>query len=340
MLKKQLIVFLLFVATIGTHKAAYGWGAWGHNHISMGAVMALPSEMGMFFYNHADFIVEESVVPDLRKYTLGDAAERPRHYINLERYGYLNEPMPATLADAIKKYGKDTVNEYGILPWYIQETMKKLTTAFKNKRKTEILFLAANLGHYIADAHVPLHTTVNHDGQYTGQQGIHAFWESQLPELFGRKYKLYTGQTGYVKDIAKATWDVLDTSYSELTKLLTRERKMKLDNPEDKQYTMGADGKPLKNKFGQLVHTYEYAHVYHELLDGMVEQQMRHAIQVTADFWYTAWVDAGQPDLSDLDNESLTERNRPFYNDALKAWKSGKVKGCKSDKEFPAGPRQ
>jgi hypothetical protein len=27
---------------------------------------------------------------------------------------------------------------------------------------------------------------------------------------------------------------------------------------------------------------------------------MRAAIKLTADFWYTAWVDAGQPDLSEL----------------------------------------
>jgi hypothetical protein len=34
--------------------------------------------------------------------------------------------------------------------------MEKLTIAFK-KSKNEILFLAADLGHYIADAHMPLH---------------------------------------------------------------------------------------------------------------------------------------------------------------------------------------
>jgi hypothetical protein len=46
----------------------------------------------------------------------------------------------------------------------------KLTQAFKEKRKSEILFIAADLGHYIADAHMPLHTSDNHDGQLTDQK--------------------------------------------------------------------------------------------------------------------------------------------------------------------------
>ncbi|GAA4463700.1 hypothetical protein GCM10023093_12760 [Nemorincola caseinilytica] len=334
-MKKIFIIASLAIALTGSTHRAYGWGVWGHNHINKGAVMALPREMGMFFYNHADFIVEGSTVPDIRKYTMGDKSEGPRHCINLEKYGYGKEALPATLDAAIARYGKDEVMQYGILPWHIQDMMKKLTEAFRNKRKTEILFLAAELGHYIGDAHMPLHTTVEHDGQTTGQHGIHAFWEAQLPEIFGRNYKLYTGDIVHIKNIEKATWNVIDSSHGLVPRLLASEQKMKLDNPQDRQYVMGADGNPQKNKYGQPVHTYEYAHVYHELLDGMVERQMRSAIQFTASCWYTAWVNAGKPDLSTLDNESLTEHNKPEYEADMKAWKMGKVRGCKSDKEFP-----
>lgn len=318
---------------------SYGWGTWGHNHINKGAILALPADMGMFFYNHADFIVEESTVPDLRKYTLKDKAEHPRHYIDLEKYGYKNETIPSDLKVLIEKYGKDSVDRFGILPWYIQEMMEKLTTAFRNKRKTEILFLAADLGHYVGDAHVPLHTTINHNGQLTGQQGIHSYWESQLPEMFGRNYKLNTREAHYIKDIEKATWTIIDSSYALLTPLLENDRKMQKDKPEELKYVLGKDGQPVKNKFGQPVHAYEYAHVYHELLDGMVEQQLRSAIQFTADLWYTAWVNAGKPDLSDLDSEATTEKNSPSYIADMAAWKKGKIRGCSSDKEYPAVTR-
>jgi len=332
---KKIFFSVIVAGCLLTASFVFGWGVWGHNHINKGAVLALPKEMGMFFYNHSDFITEESTVPDIRKHALNDKAESGRHYINLESYHYESrDGMPKTLQDAIARYGKDSVAKNGILPWYIQDMMAKLTEAFKNKSKTEILFLAADLGHYIADAHMPLHTSVNHDGQLTRQEGIHALWESQIPELFGKNYNLYTGEAHYIKNIEKATWDIIDSSHNLVNTLLRMEKKMKNDNPPDKQYVLDADGKPQKNKFGQPVHTYEYAHVYQELLNGMVERQMRYAIKYTADFWYTAWVNAGKPDLSDLDPQNITERNKTFYKEDVSAWRKGKIKGCASEREF------
>lgn len=325
------VVVLLLCSTL----SAFAWGVWGHNHISKGAVLALPKEMGMFFYNHTDFLTTESTVPDLRKYTIGDKAEFCRHYINLEKYDYKGRgTVPKSLADVRSRYGKDSTDKWGILPWYIEEMMTKLTNAMKNKRKTEILFLAGDLAHYIADAHMPLHTTVESDGQSTGQRGIHSFWESQLPELFGKDYNLYSGEAHYIKDVDRATWDIIDSSYSLADRLLATEAKLRKDNPEDKQYDMGPDGKPKKNDFGVSVHQESYARIYHELLGGMVERQMRLSLQHVADYWYTAWVNAGKPDLSDLDPDYITSHNKSIYKDDVKAWKKGKVRGCKSDKDY------
>ncbi len=333
--KKIFTTLIVTIVLTGSVSVVLGWGVWGHNHINKGAVLNLPAEMGMFFYNHCDFIVEESTVPDVRKHVLADRAEGPRHYADLESYNYSGRAsMPHTMSEAIARFGKDTLDKYGILPWYIQDMMVKLTDAMKNKRKTEILFLASDLGHYIADAHMPLHTSVNHNGQLTGQEGIHGFWESQLPELYGKNYHLYTGAAHYVDDIEKTTWDMIDSSYALGRPLLTIEAKMRKDNPEDKQYVMGKDGKVQKNKYGQPVHSEEYAHVYHELLNGMVEQQMKSAIADIADYWYTAWVNAGKPDLGDLDPASMTERNKAQYKEDMKAWKTGKIKGLRSDKEY------
>ena len=46
----------------------------------------------------------------------------------------------------------------------------------------DVLRTAADLGHYLADAHVPLHTTGNYNGQRTNQTGIHALWETHNVE--------------------------------------------------------------------------------------------------------------------------------------------------------------
>ena len=333
-MKRRLIVTL--VALAGSITFSYGWGVWGHNHINKAAVLAMPPEMGLFFYNHADFMIQESTVPDLRKYTLNDKVEGPRHYVDLELFNYQSPAdMPVTMSDMTAKYGKDSLDKYGILPWYIQDMMVKLTNAFKKKNKTEILFLAGDLGHYLGDAQMPLHTSVNHNGQLTGQVGIHAFWESQLPEMFGKNYNLYTGEAHYIADIKKATWDMIDSSHKLIDALLAMDNKTKQEIPESRQYQKDADGQLKKNKFGAPVHSEEYCRRYNELLNGMVENQMKNGIRHTADFWYTAWVNAGKPDLSNLDDDDLAKRNRSIYKEEIATWKkSGEVIGCSPDKEF------
>ena len=45
----------------------------------------------------------------------------------------------------------------------------------------------------------------------------------------------------------------------------------------------------------------EFAAAYHEAMQGMVEERMTASIKAVGDIWYTAWINAGSPDLSDLD---------------------------------------
>ncbi|HXB45225.1 MAG TPA: hypothetical protein VNV85_14265, partial [Puia sp.] len=210
-LKKKFFLIAFFSASISV---VFGWGSWGHQHINHAAVFALPDEMRPFFYNHIDFITEESVAPDLRKYTLNDLSEGPRHYINLEIFGVSTmDSLPSNMQQLKAKYSDSVLQKAGSLPWYILQMEEKLTKAFQGKRKTEIIFVAANLAHYIGDANMPLHTSLNHDGQLTNQKGIHAFFEGQLPELFGKDYNLYTGNAKYIDDASKETWRMVQASF-------------------------------------------------------------------------------------------------------------------------------
>jgi hypothetical protein len=59
-----------------------------------------------------------------------------------------------------------------------------------------------------------------------------------------------------------------------------------------------------------LVKTYSqvYSTAYHQMLDGMVERRMRSSILTVGSFWYSAWIDAGQPELEELPDEVLLEQ--------------------------------
>ncbi len=334
-MKKRIYSLLLVAGFVAGSVLLVSWGTWGHQHINNAAVFALPDGMRSFYYNHIDFITEESVIPDVRKYTINDKAEFARHYIDMESFQTsAADTIPLTMKAANAKYDAKFLEKNGILPWYMMEVMQKLTRAFQDKKKAEILFLSADLGHYLGDANMPLHTSLNHDGQLTGQRGIHAFFESQLPEMFGSKYNFFTGDAVYIKDVQAEVWRIVNSSHQLADTLLLTEQKLKSGFDTSKIYQKDAAGNIVKNKYNQWVHSYEYAKAWHDALNGLVERQLRAAVANTANFWYTAWLDAGSPDLSTLDEPGLTARNQKNYKKDYKRWKNGQLFGFKIDAEF------
>jgi hypothetical protein len=322
----------LALTLLGVAFLLLSWGVIGHERINRAAVMALPKPLQIFFYNHIDYITQESTVPDLRRNVINDKLEAPRHYFDMENFGSV-ETFPKTMEEAKLKYDEKFLTKNGILPWYIQDMMVKLTKAFKEKRKNEILFIAGDLGHYIADAHMPLHTSDNHDGQNTDQKGIHSLWESRLPELFAKDYKLNVAEGTYIENVDKATWDIIFDTHSLVAPLLAVDKKLRTTTAENKIFVTDSTGAIVKNKYGGTLYSDDYATRLHTDLNGMVEQQMKKAITATASFWYTAWVNAGKPDLSNLDAAELTNRNRKNLKKDLKTFQKGNLFGLITEKE-------
>lgn len=311
------------------------WGSWGHKHISRAAVFALPTQMKSFYFNHIDFITEASVVPDVRRATMSDKTEAHKHYIDIE--GFNNtaiDSFPKNAIDAKTKFGEKLLDEQGILPWHISEMMTKLTKAFQNKDKSQILFLSGDLAHYIADANMPLHTSSNHDGQLTDQKGIHSFWESKIPEMFGESYNFKVENAVYIKDISMETWAIVKNSHLLVEPLLLTDKTTKANFDKEKLYKKDENGAVILNKYKQKIQSDAYAEAFHKALNGMVESQMRHAIQDISNFWYTAWINGGQPNLNDLDAKSLTESNAHRMKKETKLInKKGRLFGLESSKE-------
>jgi hypothetical protein len=272
---KVLLVFLILTVSISL---VFGWGQWGHKHISRAAVFALPQSMQRFYYNHIDFITESAVIPDLRRAIINDKNESPRHFIDIEDFGKLPlNSFPETTKEAFKKYDSAILKRTGYLPWYIQTLSEKLTTAFKRKNKSEILFISSELSHYIADAHQPLHTSSNYDGQLTNQKGVHALWESFIPQKFGNAYNFKTDTARYIADIPAEIWKIIRQSHSLVKPLLAAEKKVRNGFTRDNMYKKNDSGKTVMF-YNSPVFSDEYARQFHEALNGMVEQQLRLSI--------------------------------------------------------------
>ena len=278
------------------------WGFHAHRTINRSAVYVLPSEMNVFFLDHIKEIEERSVLADKRRYT--DTTEACKHYIDMDLYGSNPfDAVPDYWFTAKEKYSEDTLISRGILPWAIYWEYKKLVSAMDSGYVEDVIKHAADLGHYVADACVPLHTTFNYNGQHTNQHGIHSLWESRIPESFSSDYGYYVGKSVYLPDPLGFSWVLIKESFALVDSTLALERKLSEDYNKDGKYR-------FESKNGKIGHQYAYAFVsdYHSLLDGMVERRMQRAIFAIGSFWYSAWVDAGKPELNDL--KSVEEFNK------------------------------
>lgn len=274
--------------------------------------------MLVLYKPNIQFITEHAVDPDKRRYAVKE--EAPRHFIDIDYYGKYPWPdLPRKWNDAVAKYSEDTLNTYGIVPWYIPKMMSRLTKAFKDKDFSRILKYSAEIGHYIADAHVPLHASSNHDGQLTNQKVIHAFWESRVPELLSEKeFDFFIGKAAYIKDPADFIWARVMESGQEADSVLTMERELTKQFTPDAKYS-------FEERNGKIIRQYSSAFTiaFNKKLDGMIERRMRQAIFAIASFWYTAWVNAGQPDLSVLAKEKFSDADLKEFEELNKQWQSG-----------------
>lgn len=277
------------------------WGFYAHSLINRQAVFSLPPEMIWLYKSDIEFITEKAVNPDRRRYAVIGEAEK--HYIDLDHYGdSAIHILPKYWPEATQKFSEDSLRAHGIGPWSAYLTFLSLTKAFEQRNKAAILRLSADLGHYLGDLNVPLHTTKNYNGQLTGQDGIHGFWESRIPELLAKDYSFWVGKAEYVEKPQMAIWDAVSVAHSMVDSVLRIERALSSSFPIDQKYSYEE-----RNGLTVRVYSRDFTTAYALALNHQVERQMRKSIKMIADFWFTAWVNAGQPDLRSLDQAVIEE---------------------------------
>ena len=293
-----LLVKALFAAIILI--LCTSWGFFAHKEINKMAIFSLPQPLMSFYKSHIDFITQQSVNPDKRRYIV--VGEAPKHYMDIEYYTDSVLTVRPTWSNALTHYPEDSLQAHGILPWNLIRLSYRLTDAFKTKDAKLILKLSADMGHYIGDLHVPLHTTKNYNGQLTGQHGIHGLWESRLPELFANNYSFYVGSATQIPSIPKTVWSALTASRACVDSVLKIELRLQEKFHSDKIFS-------YEDHNGQNVRVYSFAfsEAYHKALNDMVQRRMRAAIKMTGDMWYTCWVNAGKPDPALFAEPTFTE---------------------------------
>lgn len=286
------IIFFLVSISLFPNKATPYWGFFAHRKVNHHAVYLLPEPLLSFALKHHEYISEHAIDPDKRRHAVKGEAEC--HFIDLDRYSWTHENidsvLPKNWMQAVAKYGEDTLREHGIAPWNLKKQYYRLVSAFREKNLERLPKLMADFGHYLGDIHVPLHTTENYNGQLTQQTGIHGLWETNIPELFYPEYNKLFGPIQYVQDIDSLIWSVILGSHELTKKVFSAELETQREMPLKRSFV---------NRKSVINYRYSksYTQHYSDKLGVMVEQQWRLSVFHLACLWYSAWVDAGQPNL-------------------------------------------
>jgi hypothetical protein len=278
-MRTRIAVFFAVLLTIVAPRPAAAWGFEAHKFIMARVIPLLPAEIRPFFRKYETTIVEHVIDPDLWR-TAGWEEESPRHFLDMDAYGpYPFTQLPRDYDEAVKRYGLEFIVKNGLLPWRSAEMYAKLVEAFTQKTgyaRENIKFFSSVLTHYVSDAHVPFHAVLNHDGQLSGQFGIHSRFESELFDRYRAKLKVVPKRISTVGPARDFVFDTLVASFP-------------LAQP-----VLDADRAAVA---GREVYDDQYFTMFLTTAGPILERRLAEAITGSASMIVAAWVEAGRPAL-------------------------------------------
>jgi hypothetical protein len=257
------------------------WGPSVHRYIMGRAIDLLPPDIKPFFEANRQEVVLRVNDPDLWRTAGWD--ENPNHFVDfgVKEYGaYPFSELPRDYAAALEKFGRATLKKNGLLPWREAEMFGELRRAFQELGQNrqyaaiDVILFTATASHYMQDAHVPFHATYNYDGQFTGQHGVHARFETELFDRFESRMTIRPAPPVALKGPRDAAFDALLSGYPLVQTVLDA----------DKAAIQGKD-----------VYDAPYFEQFFTRVKPLIEQRLSEAISATASLIVGAWEEAGRP---------------------------------------------
>jgi hypothetical protein len=253
------------------------WGSTGHKKISEASALSFNQQM-QDFNSWTVFLRDHSTDPDTRKNS--DPTEGPKHYIDVDNYSIFISKgrIPQTLDSVNTLYGTAFVIGNGTLPWATKTSFDSLSSCMQRHDFGKAKIFAADLGHYVADGHMPMHITKNYDGAVTGNNGIHSRYESAMIGSYISQIT-YSGESiTEISNVNQYIFDYLYTNYPYVDSVLVADNYAKSLSTDYKS-TIYTNALWVKSKSFTIPLFKNASHAFAELI-------------------YTAWVQAGSPSLS------------------------------------------
>ena len=267
------------VAAILFCSHAWSWGGATHKVINKEAVKHLPSSLSLFS-NNMQWISDHAVDADSRKGS--DPAEGTKHFIDIEDYAeFKTGTLSHDINVLIAKYGLSTVTSIGVVPWATVWSLDSLTQTLRRGDSTKARQFAADVGHYVGDAHQPLHVTSNYDGAQTGNNGIHSRYETTMLATYLSQVTVAKLPINFVARPIEFAFDYITHGNGLVDSILH------------------ADNYAKATAGGSTSGSAYYAALW-EKTGAMTKAQIQDATEDLACLWYTAAVNAGLISLTSV----------------------------------------
>ncbi len=277
MKKLTIILFIILVPIIGLSLGKVSWGWEVHRYVNDHAVDYLPAEMS-FFMEQRSYLQQHSTDPD------ADPLPGYYHYMDIDYYQeFFDGTLPHNMDNLIALYSSSIVQGNGIVPWIVEEWTDSLSTLMAGGKWDDAWQIAAELGHYAADSHQPLHLTLNYNGQLTGNNGIHSRHETQMINPYLSQLSLPTGTGIYWPNVIDSVFLYIEEIYPYVDSIIIADD---LAYAQDPNY--GAT----------------YYNIMWQELENLTTISIHKAILNLASLWRTAWENAGSPSPLGIDENN------------------------------------
>jgi hypothetical protein len=293
-LRSRFVALLLIVLLLGN--SAWPWGNEGHMMINRVAAEKLPLDMPSFLRNAAEQLAYLGPEPDRWREKTKLAlklSQEPDHFIDLEliegitlppdRYSYYRvlETERQQNPSQADKFWPEKV---GLQPYIAIEIFERLIVAFReyrqavrDHRSTEFsernaIFYAGWLGHYVADAANPLHTTVNYNG-----------WTTANPNGYTTANTIHWKMEGLF-----VTANQKQLQFAELVPVEAR----KLKSPFQDYVSYLWKSHSYVEQVYQLEKVGGFEGAGSAVSRQFIAQRMAYGATTLRDLWYTAWLDS------------------------------------------------
>ncbi len=197
------------------------------------------------------------------------------HYIDIDYYPeFFSGTLPHNLDSLIALYGLAVVQNNGTVPWVIEQWTDSLYALMAAGQWDEVWQIAAELGHYVADSHQPLHLTRNYNGQFTGNYGIHSRYETTMINPHLSQLPLPAGTGIYWPNVIDSVFLYIDQIYPYVDSIMIADDLASAQDPN----------------YGNLYYT-----ILWQELEHLTTISIHQAIIDLASLWRTAWENAGRP---------------------------------------------